>query len=85
MGNEIYAATVDGQVHVVELAPLDGGTAVSRTLSRMLDRAIDWLRAARIVEVRELVLDNLAIQEHGTGASDAYLVIESGVVKNAER
>ncbi|MCG8596853.1 MAG: stimulus-sensing domain-containing protein [Kiloniellales bacterium] len=32
-----------GQVHVVELAPLDGGTAVSRTLSRMLDRAIDWL------------------------------------------
>ncbi|MDJ0936264.1 MAG: stimulus-sensing domain-containing protein [Kiloniellales bacterium] len=32
-----------GQVHVVELAPLDGGSAVSRTLSRMLDRAIDWL------------------------------------------
>ena len=32
-----------GQVHVVELSPLDGGTAVSRTLSRMLDRAIDWL------------------------------------------
>ncbi len=32
-----------GQVHVIELAPLDGGTAVSRTLSRMLDRAIDWL------------------------------------------
>ncbi len=32
-----------GQVHVVELPPPDQGTAVSRTLSRMLDRAIDWL------------------------------------------
>ncbi len=32
-----------GQVHVVELQPLDGGNSLSRALSRLLDRAIDWL------------------------------------------